>query len=137
MFDDKVVCPLHMASFSVKSGIPEYGPVFDGLEMFDIRPLEGSEGAKLIIRVPINKLNKPLTPPMVRRNKDDKRRYLIVGGGPAGLSAAETLRQAGFTGEIVVLAREKVLPYDRTLLSKNLFGAEIDKIKFRDSNFFE
>lgn len=24
---------------------------------------------------------------------DDKRRFIIIGGGPAGLSAAETLRQ--------------------------------------------
>lgn len=29
---------------------------------------------------------------MVKRDLEDKRNFVIVGGGPAGLSAAETLR---------------------------------------------
>jgi len=58
----------------------------------------------------------------------DPRRFVIIGGGPAGLSAAETLRQAGFEGEITIISKEKHLPYDRTMLSKNVMGVEIDKI---------
>lgn len=37
---------------------------------------------------------------------NDERRFLIIGGGPAGLSAAETLRQSGFEGEITILTSE-------------------------------
>lgn len=44
--------------------------------------------------------------------------YVILGGGLAGHSAAETLREAGFDGRIVVIDAEPVRPYDRTLLSK-------------------
>lgn len=35
---------------------------------------------------------------------DDARRFVIVGGGVAGLSAAETLRQSGFEGEITIIS---------------------------------
>ena len=44
--------------------------------------------------------------------------YLIIGGGPSGLSAAETLRHSGFTGRLTILSKENYLPYDRTFLSK-------------------
>lgn len=50
---------------------------------------------------------------------DDKRRFVIIGGGPAGLSAAETLRQSGFEGDITIISSEEASPYDRTILSKN------------------
>jgi NADPH-dependent 2,4-dienoyl-CoA reductase/sulfur reductase-like enzyme len=43
---------------------------------------------------------------------------VIVGGGPAGLNAAETLRQSGFTGQITVICSEDSLPYDRTNITK-------------------
>ena len=76
------------------------------------------------IKVPKNKLNQPKTFKMSRKGNDN-RRFIIIGGGPAALSAAETLRQAGFEGDITILAKEKVLPYDRTILSKNTMGAEI------------
>jgi NADPH-dependent 2,4-dienoyl-CoA reductase/sulfur reductase-like enzyme len=45
---------------------------------------------------------------------------VIVGGGPAGLNAAETLRQSGFTGKVTILSNEDSLPYDRTLITKAL-----------------
>ena len=38
------------------------------------------------------------TKKMVKRDASDKRTALIVGGGPAGTTCAETLRQNGFTG---------------------------------------
>ncbi len=34
MVEDKVLCPWHAASFSLKTGAHEYGPVMDGLEVF-------------------------------------------------------------------------------------------------------
>jgi len=49
--------------------------------------------------------------------------FVIVGAGPAGLSAAETLRHSGFAGKITLVSKEGNLPYDRTLLSKVLLKA--------------
>jgi len=59
---------------------------------------------------------------------------LIVGGEAAGLSCAETLRQSEFTGEIQVLSPEKILPYDRTLLSTNMSD---DVSPLRKSDFLD
>lgn len=47
---------------------------------------------------------------------------MIIGAGPAGLVAAETLRQADENARITVLSREKVKPYSRVLLPYLLAG---------------
>ena len=49
------------------------------------------------------------------------RRWL---GGAAGAVAAQTLRQEGFGGRIVILDRENRVPYDRTTLSKYFLSGE-------------
>jgi NADPH-dependent 2,4-dienoyl-CoA reductase/sulfur reductase-like enzyme len=42
----------------------------------------------------------------------------IIGGGAAGFTCADMLRQNGFRGRIVLFTREGTLPYDRVQLSK-------------------
>jgi 3-phenylpropionate/trans-cinnamate dioxygenase ferredoxin reductase component len=48
----------------------------------------------------------------------DRTTFVIVGGGLAGAKAAETLREEGFDGGIVLVADEPHLPYERPPLSK-------------------
>ncbi|MGH8776127.1 MAG: NAD(P)/FAD-dependent oxidoreductase [Jiangellaceae bacterium] len=49
---------------------------------------------------------------------------VIVGGGLAGAKAAETLREEGFTGPVVLVCAEAERPYERPPLSKGyLLGA--------------
>lgn len=55
----------------------------------------------------------------------------------AGLTCAETLRQAGFEGEITIISKENELPYNRTALSKNLQIPDVSKIVLRDKKFFD
>jgi 3-phenylpropionate/trans-cinnamate dioxygenase ferredoxin reductase component len=43
----------------------------------------------------------------------------VVGGGMAGISAARTLRELGFTGELTVFGAEAIEPYERPALSKS------------------
>lgn len=51
--------------------------------------------------------------------------FIIVGGGLAGAKAAETLRDEGFDGRVVLLADEVEVPYERPPLSKGyLLGTE-------------
>jgi NADPH-dependent 2,4-dienoyl-CoA reductase/sulfur reductase-like enzyme len=47
--------------------------------------------------------------------------YIIVGGGLAGSSAVEGIREADETGSILLISAEKHLPYDRPPLSKKLW----------------
>ena len=43
---------------------------------------------------------------------------VIAGGGLAGAKAAETLREEGFDGRVVLLGAEAERPYERPPLSK-------------------
>ncbi len=60
-------------------------------------------------------------------------RIVIVGGGQAGMQVAESLRRARFEGEIVLLAEEPWLPYQRPPLSKKFLQGEItaERLLFR------
>ncbi|WP_194410955.1 NAD(P)/FAD-dependent oxidoreductase [Microbacterium cremeum] len=49
---------------------------------------------------------------------------LIIGGGMAGGTAAEALRDEGFDGDITVVAAEPHPPYQRPPLSKGYLGGE-------------
>jgi 3-phenylpropionate/trans-cinnamate dioxygenase ferredoxin reductase subunit len=52
-----------------------------------------------------------------------RQRFVIVGGGQCGISAAATLRTYGFDGHVVVLGDEFDHPYERPPLSKEyLYG---------------
>jgi hypothetical protein len=46
------------------------------------------------------------------------RTIVIVGGGRAGVQAADTLRREGFKGRLILLSEESYLPYQRPPLSK-------------------
>ena len=53
-----------------------------------------------------------------------ERTVVVVGASLAGLRGAESLRQEGFDGRIVVIGAEPHLPYDRPPLSKKLLSGE-------------
>lgn len=71
---------------------------------------------------------------MVKADASVKQTVLIIGGGPAALVCAETLRQESFKGHIVIATKEKHLPYDRPKLSKAL-GVTVESITLRDKKF--
>ena len=54
---------------------------------------------------------------------DTDRNYLILGGGVAGVSAAEAIRKRDKTGTVTILSAEKELPINRPLLTKDLRAA--------------
>jgi NADPH-dependent 2,4-dienoyl-CoA reductase/sulfur reductase-like enzyme len=53
--------------------------------------------------------------------------YVIIGASLAGAKAAETLREDGFTGHVVLLGSELELPYERPPLSKGYLLGKADK----------
>ncbi|HEY1485026.1 MAG TPA: FAD-dependent oxidoreductase, partial [Micromonosporaceae bacterium] len=64
--------------------------------------------------------------------------FVIIGAGLAGAKAAETLRDEGFTGQIVLVGAEAVRPYERPPLSKGqLLGtAEPDAAFVHDAEWY-
>jgi 3-phenylpropionate/trans-cinnamate dioxygenase ferredoxin reductase subunit len=50
--------------------------------------------------------------------------FVIVGAGMAGGKAAETLREEGFDGRIVLVGAEAHRPYERPPLSKDYLRGE-------------
>jgi len=62
---------------------------------------------------------------------------VIVGGGAAGLNCAETLRQSGYTGQITMISREDMVPYDRTLLTKAVTVGDPSKWALRPESFLK
>lgn len=60
-------------------------------------------------------------------------RVLVVGAGMAGLRTAESLRKAGFAGEVLVIGDEPWAPYNRPPLSKEAlrYGADHGVLAFR------
>jgi nitrite reductase/ring-hydroxylating ferredoxin subunit len=124
---DRVYCPAHTASFSVITGYPDGGPVFNGLQTYEVWEDKG----KVFVKAPRVIKNHKKDMPMAKQDLTNLERYVIVGGGVAGLSAAESLRQGGFTGEIRMLSGEQWLPYDRTVASKNIMGMDPEGIQLR------
>lgn len=63
---------------------------------------------------------------------------VIVGGGNAGLQAADSLRRKGFEGDITLIAEEAHLPYQRPPLSKKfLEGALAEaRLTLRPEKFY-
>src|SRR5947199_2170009 len=57
------------------------------------------------------------------------RRFVVIGAGVAGGTAAATLRERGFDGNVVLIGAEPHHPYERPPLSKSLLRGETP---FRD-----
>lgn len=76
---------------------------------------------------------------MVRQDPHaDPRQFVIIGAGAAGYAAAQSLREEGFRGSVVMITREDRAPYDRPNLSKDyLHGhAEPEWMPLRSEQFF-
>jgi 3-phenylpropionate/trans-cinnamate dioxygenase ferredoxin reductase subunit len=65
--------------------------------------------------------------------------FVIVGGGLAGAKAAETLREEGFDGRVVLLGEEDVAPYERPPLSKEYLRGDAgrDAIWAEEDGWYE
>ncbi|XP_038670127.1 apoptosis inducing factor mitochondria associated 4 isoform X1 [Scyliorhinus canicula] len=128
----KVRCPRHGACFNIKTGDIEEYPCVDGLQSFKVEVQNGK--VILSVSAKVLDLNKR-TLNMVTRSPSDKGVILLIGGGPASLVCAETLRQEGYKGRIILATKEMHFPYDRPKLSKHL-DSHIENILLRKPEFY-
>jgi len=66
------------------------------------------------------------------------RTFVIVGAGLAGAKAADTLREEGFDGRLVLVGAEVERPYERPPLSKEYLRGEVgrEKVYVHDEGFY-
>ncbi|NXY50469.1 AIFM3 factor, partial [Ceuthmochares aereus] len=122
---ERLRCPWHGACFNIKTGDIEEYPALDCIPRFKVTVEDG--------KVFVTAKKKVLTSPAVCKHKQhlglgmistrcllNPDTVLLLGGGVAALVCAETLRQEGFTGRIIMATKEKHVPYDKAKLSKNM-----------------
>jgi 3-phenylpropionate/trans-cinnamate dioxygenase ferredoxin reductase subunit len=65
--------------------------------------------------------------------------FVIVGASLAGGTAAATLRQEGFDGDVILIGNEPHPPYERPPLSKQYLRGEVpfEKAWVRPGGFYE
>ncbi|XP_069729853.1 apoptosis-inducing factor 3-like [Phaenicophaeus curvirostris] len=114
---ERLRCPWHGACFNIKTGDIEEYPALDCIPCFKVTVQDG----KVFVTAKKKDLQSS------HRVKDASKRcllnpdtVLLLGGGVAALACAETLRQEGFTGRIIMATEEKHAPYDKAKLSKNM-----------------
>ncbi|XP_018429030.1 PREDICTED: apoptosis-inducing factor 3-like, partial [Nanorana parkeri] len=129
---DRVRCPWHGACFNVKTGDIEEYPGLDSLPCFTVTVENGSV---YIVTSKKALENVKRVKEMTRHSASDRSTVAVIGSGPAALVCAETLRQEGYTGKIVMVTREKHLPYDRPKLSKAM-NAKAEDIYLRPKEFY-
>ncbi|KAE8622563.1 hypothetical protein XENTR_v10005286 [Xenopus tropicalis] len=129
---NRIRCPWHGACFNIETGDIEEYPGLDSLPCFEVTV----ENGKVLLNANRKALENPKrVKEMSRHYNGDRTNIVLIGSGPAALVCAETLRQEGYKGRIVMVTREKHLPYDRTKLSKVVsINTDEGKVKFRDNS---
>lgn len=127
----KISCPWHAATFCLATGDIEDFPGCDSLFKYEVK----TKGSDVLIRAKRADLTKKFrTKPLSSQCQKNVLTFVIVGGGPSGLQCADTLRQEGFTGRVVMVSEEDTVPYDRTKLSKAM-NTKVDEIFIRSKEY--
>jgi 3-phenylpropionate/trans-cinnamate dioxygenase ferredoxin reductase subunit len=74
----------------------------------------------------------------IQRDRSAQRAFVIAGAGLAGAKAAQTLREEGFDGRVVLLGSERHRPYERPPLSKDYLRGEAarDTVYVHEAGFY-
>lgn len=131
--EGRVRCPWHGACFNLATGDIEDFPGLDGVPSYAVKVENDGAVRVRASRRQLQTGKRCLT--MSRRDVNNNSTILVLGGGGAGASCVESLRQAGYTGRVILATREPHLPYDRPKLSKAL-EMPVEKLLLRSKDFY-
>lgn len=103
----RIVCPWHKGTFDASDGSLVEPPALVGLTRY---PASVDDGDVYVSPEPVRQQED--------RRAPDPATMFIAGAGAAGAAACAALREAGFSGRIVLAGGDARMPYDRTSLSK-------------------
>ena len=111
---ETVRCPLHHACFSLETGEALRAPALDPIGCWRVE----QRGDRLFVREKL-----PERQPSSSASGHPAS-IVIVGGGAAGLAAADMLRREGYAGPITMISADADPPVDRPNLSKDYLAGE-------------
>ena len=128
---DTVRCPWHHAAFDLRTGEAARPPALDPIGCWRVEQRDG----KIFVT---EKRAPPKPAPRAKLAGKAPDRIAIVGGGAAGLAAAQMLRRQGYQGALVMLSNDAAPPVDRPNLSKDyLAGAAPEEwLPLRPDSFY-
>lgn len=113
-----VRCPLHHACFSLETGEALRAPALDPIACWRVE----RRGDLLFVREKMPEAARQAPHPV------DSTRHppsiVIIGGGAAGLAAADMLRREGYDRPITMISADQDPPVDRPNLSKDFLAGE-------------
>jgi NADPH-dependent 2,4-dienoyl-CoA reductase/sulfur reductase-like enzyme/nitrite reductase/ring-hydroxylating ferredoxin subunit len=127
LVDDTVRCPWHHACFSLHTGEALRAPALDAISCWRTEQV----GDDVFVR-------EKLTPFVPRRVGNARNSVVIVGGGAAGLAAADMLRREGYDGSLTIVSADDSPPVDRPNLSKDYLAgtAQEDWVPLRTPEYY-
>ncbi len=127
LVDDTVRCPWHHACFDLRTGEALRAPALDALERWRVE----RSGGQIFVREKL--------PGAARKGAGNgPESVVIVGGGAAGLAAADALRREGYEGAVTIVSADDAPPCDRPNLSKDYLAgnAQDDWIPLRPAEWY-
>lgn len=125
--EDEVRCPWHHACFSLRTGEALRAPALDPTPCWRVEQLGGT----IFVR-------EKLPMPAPRRASNAPRSVVVIGGGAAGLAAADMLRREGYDGPLTLVSADDSPPVDRPNLSKDYLAgtAQEDWMPLRSPDYY-
>jgi NADPH-dependent 2,4-dienoyl-CoA reductase/sulfur reductase-like enzyme/nitrite reductase/ring-hydroxylating ferredoxin subunit len=126
---DTVRCPWHHACFSLRTGEHLRAPALDPIACWRVE----HSGDRIVVK---EKLPERATPHLQEEHVPAS--VVIVGGGAAGVAAADTLRREGYAGPITMVSADADMPCDRPNLSKDYLAGKApeDWMPLRDDAYY-
>jgi len=114
LLGEELHCPLHHARFNLRTGEALCAPAFDAISRWHVERI----GETIFVREKLPALAQypGATQPKPPNSPSS---IVIIGGGAAGLAAADTLRKMAYTGAITMISVDDSAPYDRPNVSKD------------------